>query len=143
MDPFVDSFDHSIDDKGRVVLPSVYREAFRLGAVVSSKGHYLGVYTPDTWAEFVDRLEAKCDQGLVPRGSVNVVYRNTSNAKTDSQGRILLGAVIRDQAGLGANVRITGHGNHLGIYARTDDGSIAADEPSIHDVVADLSAIGL
>lgn len=139
---FIDSFDHTIDGKGRLVLPAVYRDEFRAGAYLSSKGAYLAAYTLEDWATYVERLEERCLDGQIERDALNVLYSLTSHALPDAQGRILVNPVLRAEIGLESAVRIRGHGNHLGIYVRRDD-DIAPAGPSIDDVVARLSKLGL
>lgn len=139
---FIDSFDHTMDGKGRLVLPATYRDEFRAGAYLSSKGSYLAAYTMDDWEVYVERLEAKCLDGQIDRDSLNTLYSSTSFSVPDNQGRILVNPVLRAEIGLDSTVRIRGHGNHLGIYVRRDE-QVAATGPSITDVVARLSKLGL
>lgn len=139
---FIDSFDHTMDGKGRVVLPSKYRDDFRGGAFLVSKGRYLAVYTPDDWKAYCDLLEERCLAGQVDRAWVGEVYAWTSEVLPDAQGRIVVNPVLREAVSLATALRIKGHGNHLGIYAR-DDAPAEPGLPSMTDMAAHLSKMGL
>lgn len=140
--PYLDTFEHTFDDKGRVVLPVPFREDFLSGSVVTLKRGYLGVYTEAGWTAYCQRMDAMCQAGEIERDWVNLVYSVSSKVKPDSQGRILVNPTLRAAVGIDSAVRIKGHGDHLGIYVRTTD-VIDPAGPSIEDVMAVFSKKGL
>lgn len=131
-----------MDNKGRVVLPSKYRDDFRAGAYLVSKGRYLAVYTPEDWKAYCELLEQRCLAGQIDRTWVGEVYAWTSEVLPDAQGRIVVNPVLREEISLGAALRIRGHGNHLGIYSR-DDAPAEPVVPSMTEMTAQLAKLGL
>lgn len=141
-EPIIGTYDHTIDGKGRVVLPQVYRGLFQDGVKLSNRGEYLAVFPAAEWRRYSSLLEERCLGGQVPRRRLDRIYANTFNATLDSQGRVLVTQRQRDAYGLVGDVRFRGHGNHLGLYPRVTD-EVEDDTESLADIFADLSAIGL
>lgn len=112
---FFDQFEHTIDDKGRLVLPAAYRAAFAEGGFLALLGDYAAVFTSDGWEKYRRRLELS---GAFSRKQLQYVLSFVSPFSPDSQHRISLAARLRDQAGLGREVTIVGSGSHAAIYPR-------------------------
>ena len=137
----IDSFAHSIDDKGRLVLPSAYRDEFAGGATLSAKGDHIACYTPAAWEDFLTELRAKRREGLITRSAFNLVQGLSSSVKADSQGRVMLSPRIRQSAGLEREVIVQGADDYLAIYR--PDAWDAEGAPTIADVAARLDELGL
>lgn len=112
---FFDHFEHTIDDKGRLVLPSAYRAAFVDGGYLTDMGHYAGLFTPDGWTSYRRRME---QTKLFTRSELQVMFSYVSPFTPDSQHRITVNTRLRDKVGLGRAVTITGAGSHAAIHPR-------------------------
>ena len=55
---FLDQFEHTIDGKGRLVLPSAYRDAFKEGGYLTFMGASVGLFTPEGWEKHLFRLQS-------------------------------------------------------------------------------------
>lgn len=110
-------YDHKIDKKGRVFIPSAFRdelgENFIICKGIFGKG-CLCVYSMDEWKKFVERL------GSMPAAkSSNVkrfLYDGAFNVEFDTQGRILVPNSLREYAGLDSEVHIIGMDTNLEIW---------------------------
>ena len=118
---FTGSYSHSLDGKGRLVVPQPFRE--RLGAsfcVAPSKDfESIALYSNIAWARLRDRY-AK----LAPLRRELVEFEEQFDAfsffgqECDAQGRILLPAKIRNHfLGDERDVEITGARDHVRIVA--------------------------
>ena len=112
---FFDQFEHTIDDKGRLVLPSAYRDEFAAGGFVTYLGVSAALFTKDGWEKYQRRLELS---GTFSREEMQILRSYASPFRLDSQNRIPIGAKLRSLVGIDRAVTIVGSGSHAAIYAR-------------------------
>lgn len=112
---FFDQFEHTIDDKGRLVLPSAYRAAFAEGGFLTFLGEYAALFTTDGWEQYRRRLELS---GNFTRQQLQYVLSFVSPFVPDSQHRIAMNSRLRSTVGLEREVSIVGSGSHAAIYPR-------------------------
>lgn len=105
-----------IDEKGRLVLPSVHRERFAGGAVVFNRRTHLGIYEPAEWERTSRRLIAAREAGEFSREEFNAIAAQAVDQKVDASGRIHLPAYLRTQVGLEREVTVTGAQEYLAVY---------------------------
>lgn len=110
---FFGQYEHTIDDKGRLVLPSAYRDAFTDGGYVTIMGRSVGLFTPDGWAKHRRRLQ---EAPGFDRDAMSQVLAFTSPFKPDAQHRITIGQALSDLVGLDKTVAIVGQGSHAAVY---------------------------
>jgi MraZ protein len=127
---FFDQFEHTIDDKGRMVLPAAYRESFVRGGFVVLLGDSAALFTDEGWEKYRRKLAMS---GEFTRRQLQVLYSSASPFVPDAQNRIVLNARVRARAGLGREVVIVGSGSHAAIYprdawARIEDEANAPDD---------------
>lgn len=136
---FVGTYEHSLDEKGRVVLPSVFRGHLADRGFVSQYENCLGLWTPDEFQKVADRLTAKVREGATTHYTVRAFSANAHEVKPDSQGRIMLPQRLRDFAGLTRDVVIIGALERIEIWdaARWGDVSASSDD-SLTQAVAEL-----
>ena len=116
---FSGTYEHSLDDKGRLTIPSVFRPDFALGAVLrKDREGCVEVLPRRAWDRFLARLQK------IPRTDVRAqrwVTRELASAvstELDKQGRVLLSQDMKAHAalGLGAAV-ITGALDRLKVWS--------------------------
>ncbi len=127
---FVGTFEHSLDGKGRVVLPSTFRNDLAGKGIVSQYENCLGVWTVEGFAEVANRLTDKVRAGLTTHNAVRAFAANAVQVEPDTQGRILLPQRLRDFAGLERDVVIIGAIDRIEIWnaQRWDAISAEADQ---------------
>jgi len=115
---FIDRFEHTLDDRGRVAVPARYRPMFAEGVVLvrGSEG-CIELYTPQDFRELsrpILRASSATKRGRrLKRG----LYPNCRQDELDGQGRILLPASFRQWAGLDSTVIIVGRGDCLELWS--------------------------
>lgn len=116
---FSGTYSHNIDPKGRVTIPSAYREAlgerFTLG--VNNDFTALALYPEAEWKLISERLKQ------IPisdaRGMKYVRLINAfsyPNQEADGQGRVLLPQLMRQKAGMDRAICFVGVGRYLEIW---------------------------
>lgn len=114
---FFDQFEHTIDDKGRLVLPAAYREAFVAGGFVTFLGDTAAIFTDAGWDMYRRKLELS---KVFTRRELRYMYSLASPFRPDAQHRIVLNARLRAKAHLQREVTIVGSGTHAAIYPRAE-----------------------
>ena len=112
---FYDTFEHTIDGKGRLVLPASYRPAFTGGGFVTYLGKYAALFTPDEWEKYRRRLEAS---GQFDREQLQYLFSFVTPFQPDAQNRIGVSQRLRDKVGLERDVTIVGSVTHAALYPR-------------------------
>lgn len=110
---FVGTYEHSLDDKGRLVLPPTYRSRLSEGGFVSPLGNCLALWTPPEFEAFVGRLREKVRNQEATPGALRVLTANANEIKPDGQGRITIPGNLRTLAGLHGSVVLTGAIDHI------------------------------
>jgi MraZ protein len=136
---FVGTFEHSLDDKGRVVLPSMFRSRLADKGFISQLDNCLGLWTEDGFGEVAQRFRDKVREGQASQDALRTFAANAHEVRPDSQGRITIPQRLRDVAALDRDVVITGRIERIEIWnaSRWQDLSATAAE-SLTDAVRDL-----
>ena len=105
---FFDQFEHTIDDKGRLVLPAAYREAFVGGGFLTLLGDNAALFTSDGWEKY--RRRWSCRATSPGTSSSTCSASSARSPRTPSTGSWSNAAAAR-QGGPGAG----GHHRRLGV----------------------------
>ena len=96
---FVGTYEHSLDGKGRVVLPVSFRNALPSGYLSQYQGA-VGLWTADEFKQMSDRLIARARAGEIHQNAVRAFAADASEVRPDTQGRIMVPPHLREYAGL-------------------------------------------
>ena len=113
---FMGQYNHTIDTKGRLIVPSKFRE--RLGdEFVVSKGMdgCLFVYANEDWTAFEQKLTSLPLINKEARKFARFFLAGASQVEVDKQGRILIASNLREFAGLDKDVVLVGVQEPAGI----------------------------
>jgi MraZ protein len=113
-------FDFSIDQKGRINIPSKFRkllspEAEETFVISRAPDGCLWAYPKDEWEKFeetLDKMPVSRDANKFQRAIQNTL----NDSALDKQGRISLTSLQMKIAGIDKNVSIIGRGNYLEIW---------------------------
>lgn len=136
---FVGTFEHSLDDKGRIVLPSTFRSHLADKGFLSQFDGCLGLWTEDGFHEVSSRLKDKIREGLAPQEALRAFSANAHEVRPDAQGRITIPQRLRDFAGLGRDAVVIGAIDRIEIWdaARWAEVSARGDD-SLREAVGAL-----
>jgi MraZ protein len=112
-------FEHTIDAKGRLILPKPFRERFEgKGFLAPNALSCLNLWTESEWTRRVTQEESTLEQASADRlRTFRFVMSLTSFVTIDEQGRFLVPARIRDFAAIESDVLINGVVSHLEIWS--------------------------
>lgn len=115
---FLNQYQHSFDDKGRLTIPSKFRELPEAGAVVvQGLDRNLMVLPPDVFQKIYDRLMIMSLTDPAARQLRHVILGNALPVIPDGSGRILLSANLKEYANLKDSVVFVGQGDYFEIWA--------------------------
>jgi MraZ protein len=116
---FVGRFEHSLDDKGRIVLPVRFRPEFLDGTTLTQ--HFEGCLALWPPAEFARQLRAMQElyrEGTTDaRNKARVWSQGASTVDVDRQGRLVVPQSARIFAALDAEVLVIGALDHLELWS--------------------------
>ncbi len=110
-------YEHTLDEKGRLTLPSRLRPYFD-GGIVVTKGvdRCLFAFPPEEWAAFKSNINANADLSSKGRQLSRMFFSMAFEATLDRQGRVLIPSKLARYAGLDRDVTLTGVDDRLEIW---------------------------
>ena len=139
---FKGEYSHTIDAKGRLIVPAKFREELGEAFVITNGNDgCLNIYTEEAWETFLGKLK------LLPnnRDTRSIVRKFVSQAnrvEVDKQGRILIPTVLRDYAELDKDVVLAGAIDKIEVWDKSRwDAETDADD--IDDITERLADLGL
>ena len=140
---FMGEYNHTIDAKGRLIIPSKFREL--LGEeFVLTKGldGCLSIYPMDEWKAFEEKLRALPLTNKNARTFTRFFVAGATNCELDKQGRILIPAVLREFAGLDKDVVLVGVASRIEIWSK-EKWEDASEYDDMEDIAEHMSELGL
>ena len=116
---FMGEYNHTIDTKGRMIIPAKIRE--QLGEVcIVTKGldNFLAIYTEEEWKKISAALQSQSSTKASVRALKRFVFGSAAELEYDKQGRVLIPVPLREYASLDKQAVIVGAGDHVEIWSR-------------------------
>ena len=116
---FLGEFQHSLDTKGRVILPARYRDQLAEGAYVTKgRGGCLSVFTPEEFEDVASQVREQSKRGAKELNAARVFFSGALEVRPDKQGRVALPQNLREYAGLTRDVVGAGVFSRIEIWDR-------------------------
>lgn len=139
---FMGTYDHSIDTKGRVIVPAKFREALGDSFVVTlGLDGCLFVYPNEEWEDFVNQLK-ELPGSKEARKLQRYFMAGAAPCDVDKQGRVLIPSNLREKAGLEKDIVFVGVMSKIEIWSRQrwDEND---DFDNVDDIAEHMSEFGL
>ena len=114
---FTGQYNHSLDTKGRVIIPSGFRE--KLGdrfMVARGLERCISVYSMEAWENLENKIIELSQLNETARKFSRIFFATASEVETDKQGRILLPAQLRKYAGIDKECVVNGNLDKVEIW---------------------------
>ncbi len=110
---FRGSFEHSVDAKGRVSVPSRFREIIAEryeGRLVLTMDfdRCITVYPLEEWERVEEKIRALPQMQKEVKDFMRFVFSSATECELDKQGRILIPPPLRERAGINKSVMVVG-----------------------------------
>ena len=138
---FMGEYNHTVDTKGRLIVPSKFRE--QLGdEFVVTKGldGCLFVYSKSEWENIEEKFRNVPLTTKDARKFARFFFAGAASCEVDKQGRILLPVVLREYAGIEKDVVSVGVFNRVEIWDKDkwQESNSYDDMDEIAEHMADL-----
>lgn len=137
---FMGQYEHSIDAKGRTIIPAKYRDDLGETFVVTrGLDGCLFLYPQSEWQNFVEKL-----QELPSNQNTRKIQRQflskAMEVVLDKQGRILIPALLRKEAALEKEVVFVGMMNRVEVWdkSRLTEQEMQEDEEALEITMDEL-----
>jgi len=114
---FLGEYQHSLDAKGRVILPARFRQILGAEAVLTTQDDgCLAIWSPEEFDKKGDEMKARESSGQEARNVARAFFADANAFELTGQGRVNIPAHLIEYAGLGQNVSINGNYDHIEIW---------------------------
>ncbi|MFA9375141.1 MAG: division/cell wall cluster transcriptional repressor MraZ [Lachnotalea sp.] len=138
---FMGEYNHTIDIKGRLIVPSKFREILGDEFVVT-KGldGCLFVYPNEEWQTFEEKLKTLPLTNKNARQFSRFFLAGAATCEVDKQGRILIPSVLREFAELEKDVVLVGVLSRIEIWSKSKwvDSNVFDDMDEIAEHMEEL-----
>ena len=143
MHMFMGEYNHTIDAKGRLIIPSKFREILGDAFVVTEGlDGCLLVYDNEEWKRFEEKLRSLPITNKEARQFVRFFLAGATEAEVDKQGRILIPNVLREFAEITKDVVLVGVGSRIEIWSRERFEETASFE-DMDEIAEHMAELGL
>ncbi len=138
---FMGEYNHTIDAKGRIIVPSKFREALGENFVVTlGLDGCLFVYPNEEWLTFVNQLK-NLPGNKDARQLQRYFMAGAADCEVDKQGRILIPSKLREHASLDKDVVFVGVLSKIEIWSKERWENNSYD--NMDDIADHMSEFGL
>ncbi len=118
--PFFGEFRHTVDSKGRLIVPSRMRDALDgdVAVLVTYLDGCIAMFSQEGFARFTQQLMSLERSKEISRDLIRTMGSGTHPDEIDKQGRITVPQKLRDYAGIEKEVVMVGNLDHLEVWDR-------------------------
>ena len=114
---FLGEYQHSLDAKGRVILPARFRDQLEGGAVMAKAlDGCLAVYPVEEFHRVAANLREARARGATERQAARTYFAGAVEITPDKQGRVAVPLHLRTFAQLDRDVTVAGNFDHIEIW---------------------------
>ena len=141
----IGEYEHSVDAKGRVIMPAKLREDIGEKFIVT-KGldGCLFAYSKTEWSNFEEKLKTLPLTNKNARDFVRFFLSGAVECEIDKQGRFLIPNNLREYATLEKEINIIGVGTRIEIWNRESWKKYSSSENiSADDIAENMTMLGI
>jgi len=137
---FIGEFHHTIDEKGRIIIPVKFREELGYSFVITrGLENCLFVYSNTSWEKICNKLNSLPFTKKDARVFNRFFMSGATSVELDKQGRANIAAPLIDYASLEKECVIIGTGDRLEIWSQTAwDDFFNSSKESMSDIAENL-----
>ncbi|MFT8871450.1 MAG: division/cell wall cluster transcriptional repressor MraZ [Sporolactobacillus sp.] len=114
---FMGEYHHSIDSKGRLILPAKFREGLgEMFVITRGLDHCLFVYPADEWKRLEAKLKSLPFTKKDARAFTRFFFSGASECELDKQGRVSISGPLRQYASLQKDCAVIGVSTRIEIW---------------------------
>jgi len=137
---FIGEYHHTIDEKGRIIIPAKFRDELGSSFIVT-RGieSCLFVYPNKNWEQICEKLNSLPFTRKDARVFNRFFMSGATNVELDKQGRINISSPLITHANLKKDCVVIGTGDRLEIWSKEDwDSFFNSNKDSMSDIAENL-----
>ncbi len=137
---FMGEYQHSIDEKGRIIVPAKFRDSLGHSFVVTrGMDNCLFVYPDKEWSVMEQKLKALPLMKSDARAFTRFFLAGATECELDKQGRVNIPSNLREHAKLDKDCVVIGVGSRVEIWGKdTWEAYSKSSEENFNDVAEKL-----
>lgn len=142
---FIGEYQHSLDSKGRIIIPSKFRDELGYEFVIT-KGldNCLFIYPNDEWKILEDKLKSLPLTNRDARAFIRFFFSGASESNLDKQGRVLIPLNLREHSMIDKDAVIIGVSTRLEIWSKDIwEAYISEDNLSYDSIAEKMAELGI
>lgn len=141
---FLGTYEPKLDDKGRLILPSKFRDEMA-GGIVLTRGQERCLYAfpRGEFEQIHDQLRSAPLTSKQARDYMRVFLSGAADEIPDRQGRVTIPAILRKYAGLTKDLAVIGSGSKIEIWDAEAWGSYLEDQEESYAQITEEVVPGL
>ncbi|WP_342389011.1 division/cell wall cluster transcriptional repressor MraZ [Salinicoccus bachuensis] len=135
---FMGEFKHQLDAKGRLIVPSKFRDALN-GQFIITRGldQCLFGYTLEEWAQIENRMSSLPLTKKDARKFMRMFFSGATEVEVDKQGRINIPTNLREYADLTKECTVIGVSHRIEIWSTEKWESFYEESESHYEDIAE------
>lgn len=113
---FLGEHSHSLDAKGRIILPARFRDGLASGFLTTEEDQCLALWPPEPFAAKAAEMQERAKGGAEEKWVARLFFNGASEVRPDPQGRVAIPPALRETAGLERDVVVSGQFDHIEIW---------------------------
>jgi len=141
---------HTIDPKGRLVIPARFRDVLKAGGgdgvMLSRMDNSLFAYSFEEWKKIEAKVMAMAEKSDNMRRFRRVFVGGAFECNCDKQGRVLVPPTLRHYAGLEKDIVLVGVLDHFEVWSRENwdkENMQMEDDMMKEEVRSEIARLGL
>ncbi|MGO1469107.1 MAG: division/cell wall cluster transcriptional repressor MraZ [Tissierella sp.] len=135
---FIGEYNHTLDNKGRITIPSKFRQSLGEDFVIT-KGldSCLFIYPKEEWEIFENKLKTLPLTNKDARAFVRFFFAGASECTLDKQGRVLLPPNLRMHSDIEKDAVIIGVSTRIEIWSSSNWKEYTEDDNLSYESIAE------
>lgn len=113
---FLGEHSHSLDLKGRMILPARFREQLAMAYLTTQKAGCLALWPPDPFRVKAAEMQELQKGSEDEQWEARLFFNGATEVVPDGQGRVALPPWMRDFAGFDRDVVVSGQLDHVEVW---------------------------
>ena len=114
---FIGEYSHTLDAKGRLIIPSKFREELHTSFILTrGLDGCLTIYSLKQWQKIFEEINKLPDTKKNTRMYVRVLTSNATECSLDGQGRILIPDTLLKAVTIEKDCKVVGANDHIEIW---------------------------
>ena len=141
---FIGEYQHSIDAKGRIIIPSKFRDELGYKFILT-KGldNCLFLYSMEEWKRFEDKLTTLPVASKEARAFVRYFFSGAVECEIDKQGRLTIPPHLREHGKIDKELVTIGVMSRIEVWSKQEWARYGSDNLGYDEIAEKMAELGI